>query len=184
MLDVDKPECSECKCRPPETVDRRGVLARLLGLAGGIFGLSLLSGCPGGSSYGKKDASTDASAKTADPPNGRLEWDKQSLPAGIASEFKVNGKPAYLLQSVIRNQITFTALMRRCPHSGCTVNFIYTKKKLECPCHGSVFDAEGKVVKGPAKANLTSLSVREEAGKIIVEVPGAYLATHGVIVQR
>jgi Rieske Fe-S protein len=179
MQDVDEPKCSACRTVQQEGLDRRGVLGRLLGLVGGLLGISLVGGCPGGSTFGKK-IFTGTTAGEAPPELSQLEWETTGLPDGIAAEFKVNGKPAYLLNTMIRGQKTFTAVLRRCPHSGCTVRYSFVTYKIECPCHGSQFDSEGNVLRGPAKKPLTRLTVRQEVGKVYVEVPGAYLGHGGV----
>lgn len=42
------------------------------------------------------------------------------------------------------------ALSPRCTHLGCHVRFNDAEGAWECPCHGSRFDTEGRVIQGPA----------------------------------
>ncbi|MHB9755361.1 FAD-dependent oxidoreductase [Streptomyces sp. BYX5S] len=42
------------------------------------------------------------------------------------------------------------SLSARCTHLGCLVSFNAAERAWECPCHGSRFDTDGKVVQGPA----------------------------------
>jgi Rieske Fe-S protein len=48
-------------------------------------------------------------------------------------------------------------LSAQCPHLGCQINR-QVKDQLVCPCHGSRFSQEGKVIESPAVKDLTVLS--------------------------
>ncbi|HEV7555816.1 MAG TPA: Rieske (2Fe-2S) protein [Kofleriaceae bacterium] len=45
---------------------------------------------------------------------------------------------------------TVTVLSDVCTHAGCTMDYNASTNQLDCPCHGSVFSLDGKVVTGPA----------------------------------
>ncbi|MGW7824168.1 FAD-dependent oxidoreductase [Streptomyces puniciscabiei] len=42
------------------------------------------------------------------------------------------------------------AVSARCTHLGCLVAFNRAERAWECPCHGSRFDVDGRVIQGPA----------------------------------
>lgn len=44
-----------------------------------------------------------------------------------------------------------------CPHMGCTVSWNASEKSWDCPCHGSRFDIEGKLLNGPATSGLSGI---------------------------
>ena len=70
--------------------------------------------------------------------------------------------------AVMRDDTGFYALSLVCTHLGCTV--VVTEDALSCPCHGSRFDRQGKVLKGPADRSLLRMNVELRGG--IIDVVG------------
>ncbi|OOG19032.1 hypothetical protein BWD42_03510 [Sphingobacterium sp. CZ-UAM] len=54
-------------------------------------------------------------------------------------------------------QAVLHCLSSVCPHMGCTVNWNPSEKSWDCPCHGSRFDIEGKLLNGPATSGLQEM---------------------------
>jgi Rieske Fe-S protein len=46
-----------------------------------------------------------------------------------------------------------------CTHLGCSVRWNITEKSWDCPCHGARYSPDGKVLNGPATADLEYLSL-------------------------
>lgn len=55
-----------------------------------------------------------------------------------------------------------------CTHLGCVVPWNAAMGKFACPCHGSRYDANGKVVRGPAPLSLALTHVDEKDGKVVI----------------
>ena len=87
--------------------------------------------------------------------------------AAPPTEFDLGTSDAYPLDSttvlpdvpaVLHHKETgFTAMSLTCSHLGCTVE--QDDEGYHCPCHGSQYNAEGQVEKGPATEPLQSLIV-------------------------
>ncbi len=56
-----------------------------------------------------------------------------------------------------------------CPHLGCAYNWHPAKKEFICPCHGSVFSINGRVLAGPAPRPLDTLPYKMESGILYVK---------------
>ena len=84
---------------------------------------------------------------------------KTELILGSASDFPIGSRTVFsdIPAMLIHNEGGFTAFDLICPHLGCTV----TNKDdgFVCPCHGSQFNLEGDVQRGPAKQSLRLLRV-------------------------
>ena len=55
---------------------------------------------------------------------------------------------------------TYIAISTRCAHLGCPVRFVRAAGNFICPCHGGVYDFEGKVIGGPPVRPLDRFQTR------------------------
>jgi menaquinol-cytochrome c reductase iron-sulfur subunit len=69
----------------------------------------------------------------------------------------------------------FIAISSRCVHAGCPVTFVEAAGNFVCPCHGGVYDFEGKRIGGPPVRPLDRFQTRIRGGK--VEVGPRYSVT-------
>jgi len=61
---------------------------------------------------------------------------------------------------------SFTVLSNVCTHLGCRVHWESGKNAYLCPCHGGVFDKEGRVLAGPPPRPLDRYEVKIEDGAL------------------
>ena len=73
--------------------------------------------------------------------------------------------PVYLL---VLDGGGFAAVSSICTHRGCTVDL--GGPGLACPCHGSQYDREGRVMRGPASRALTRYPVTANGDELVIEV--------------
>jgi len=91
-------------------------------------------------------------AKLADVPVG-----------GAVSAKAADGSPIIIAQPTQGTAVAFSA---KCTHKGCTV--APSGDKLNCPCHGSVFEAlTGKNIGGPAPSPLVPVTVTVKGGDVV-----------------
>lgn len=64
----------------------------------------------------------------------------------------------------------YRALSATCAHLGCRVRWDDAKKQFLCPCHGGVYDREGRVLAGPPPTPLARYSVRVNPQTSDIEV--------------
>jgi len=55
------------------------------------------------------------------------------------------------------------SLSARCPHLGCVVEWNGSEKTWDCPCHGSRYAPDGRVLNGPALSDLSPVAQPELA---------------------
>jgi Rieske Fe-S protein len=88
---------------------------------------------------------------TVSPPTGPVG-------AGNVSAITLGSLSAVAGEAVIlgRDAGGLYAMSAACTHAGCPVSVVSIggTEELSCPCHGSLFDANGEVTRGPARAPL------------------------------
>lgn len=86
---------------------------------------------------------------------------KKVLLSVAKSELPVHGALVYkeARVAIMREKDVVYALNLVCTHLGCTLNV--TPTMLVCPCHGSNFDRQGRVLKGPADRQLQRYRVED-----------------------
>ena len=81
-------------------------------------------------------------------------------------------KGAYLIKDkhtgIIKDDNGIKVFSISCTHLGCVLNV--ENDKFICPCHGSIFDLSGNVLKGPALKPLKQLEYKIEKENIIVYI--------------
>ena len=66
-------------------------------------------------------------------------------------------------------QDAFTALTAICTHQGCTISN-YGNATYTCPCHGSQFGSDGRVVRGPASSPLRSYQTQFANNQLVIRL--------------
>ncbi len=60
----------------------------------------------------------------------------------------------------------YVAVSNRCAHLGCPVRYIQASERFVCPCHGGIYDFEGKVAGGPPVRPLDRFYTRVRKGRV------------------
>ena len=72
---------------------------------------------------------------------------------------------AWVVKTEDRNVIAY---MPACTHLACPYHWESQVKKFVCPCHGSEFALDGKVLMGPASRPLDRFLTKVEGGKVLI----------------
>jgi Rieske Fe-S protein len=157
---------------PPSSLTRRGWIKRFM------LGSAISPSC----------AALFLSEVTEAAQNGPgvLKLNVTTYPAlaTVGGSLQLNFSQIYKPLTINRATSTvFVTLDSVCTHAGCTVNkFLTMNGYMRCPCHGSRYDVYGRVIRGPADADLVSYKTTFSASSnvITVEVPTLGLNVNSV----
>ncbi|XP_071725867.1 uncharacterized protein [Rutidosis leptorrhynchoides] len=147
---------------PVSVMDRRKLMKLLLFGAVGLPAAGILVPFfvqPSSGSFGGGIAATDEFGNDIIA----SEWlgpGDRSLTRGL------NGDPTYLMVENNRTLATY-GINAVCTHLGCIVPWNTVKKKFMCPCHGSQYDNDGRVLSGPASLPLELAHVDIDDDKVV-----------------
>jgi glycine/D-amino acid oxidase-like deaminating enzyme/nitrite reductase/ring-hydroxylating ferredoxin subunit len=92
--------------------------------------------------------------------------DEIDIPPGEGKVIELYGKRAGAYRD---NEGILYIVNTTCPHMGCELNWNSAEKTWDCPCHGSRFTYEGKVLEGPAVENLSMDKDVNTIGKLLTQ---------------
>lgn len=138
----------------------------VLGVGVGVLASTLLVACGDDGTAPAAEATSGSPAPTSVPPaaTGAVLVKLADVPVGGA----VSAKTADGTELIIARPTagTVAAFIAKCTHKGCTV--APAGDKLNCPCHGSVFEAmTGKNISGPAPSPLVPFGVTVEGDDVV-----------------
>ena len=116
----------------------------------------------------------------------QINWERGKISAITYQQGEINQKPFWVEKNLAINQPELNyfgasntadttvrkgvfaakpnsdeAISLTCTHQGCTVA-LAADGKFHCPCHGAVYDRQGKVLAGPAKRNLSRYKITQK----------------------
>ena len=158
--------------RAPESVDaagRRGFLVRIIQGTYTLIGATLafvVGGAVVAPSFGRREtmwlhAGDAERLEDGTPMAITLRVARPDGPSEV-----VDRKIVYLVK--IGSEVR--ALDSTCTHLGCRTRFNAESQRIECPCHGGVYDVTGNVVSGPPPAPLRPMTTRVDHGRVMVQV--------------
>ena len=84
----------------------------------------------------------------------------EALPPGHGGVAEVEGEKAGVYKAP---DGTLHVVSLRCPHLGCQLEWNPDEQSWDCPCHGSRFDFQGRLLSGPAQEGLEAHTLLPEA---------------------
>lgn len=94
-------------------------------------------------------------------------WLKTHQPGDRTLAEGLKGDPTYLVVET-DGQLATYGINAVCTHLGCVVPFNTAENKFMCPCHGSQYNNQGRVVRGPAPLSLALAHVDVTDDKVVL----------------
>lgn len=79
---------------------------------------------------------------------------RRAVKRGSGKVLDLNGQSVAVYRDETGQTVERSAV---CTHMGCLVNWNEAERTWDCPCHGSRFQPDGKVIAGPAESPLTEV---------------------------
>jgi cytochrome b6-f complex iron-sulfur subunit len=106
------------------------------------------------------------------PKPGVFPGQSSQVKIGMPGEYPIASEPVRVAGQnlfVIHDETGFGVISAICTHLGCVV--AAKTEGFECPCHGSKFAKDGKVVRGPAPSALAWYELNQAAdGQMVVDL--------------
>ncbi|MFN2615770.1 MAG: ubiquinol-cytochrome c reductase iron-sulfur subunit [Thermoleophilaceae bacterium] len=156
-----------------ETVTRRGFMTGTAMAAGGIATAAIA--LPG-LGFALGPVLEDASPETWQDVGPEGDFNPQTYVPRVINITPAIGDPGKTTVYVRRfdpsrdnkgnEDQPYVAISTRCAHLGCPVRYIQASEKFVCPCHGGIYDIQGKVAGGPPVRPLDRFYTRVRAGRV------------------
>ncbi len=154
---------------PPAERSRRRFLEIFVGLFSSLIAAALAIPFLGAVIGGRSGA-----GKSGFAPVSRVD----SLPLGRPTDvaYAVPTSDAFISQETVhhiwvvrRSDSEIVAYSPVCPHLGCRFDWNEGDSRFQCPCHGSVFTLDGRVIAGPSPRPLDTLPAEVRQGTLYVK---------------
>ncbi len=129
--------------------------------------LGVAGACSSCAMFNKNDVQVEARPEATELTLPFAKFPQLKEPNGVVQVEARDGDLRLIVLRLPAGQVV--ALSMVCTHWGCDVDWDTKQACFDCPCHGSRFDATGKVLEGPADEPLPVYPVTETADGVIVQ---------------
>ena len=150
-------------------MNRRTVLVRFIQSIHALMGATLafvVGGAVVAPSFTRRQSAWLAAAALSDLEEGTPKQIALQVKRADGATEVIDRRLVYL----VRSGATVHALDSTCTHLGCRTRFNAASHRIECPCHGGMYDATGRVIGGPPPSPLQALPARVENDQVFVEL--------------